>query len=155
MLSQQYLEFGQKARDFYVKHGLMSKAADAWAKKMGTGWEKAPVQVCACVYVRVFARVRVYVRVCECVCAQKRGKTCCCVPVFEEMTFLVRSSVKLNVCDSAGTAYHGEPREKATLLARGLLPFAEEDMPATPVHTAHALATLESIMRVRGPRLYL
>lgn len=85
MLSQQYLEFGQKARDFYVKHGLMSKAADAWAKKMGTGWEKAPVQVCACVYVRVFARVRVYVRVCECVCAQKRGKTCCCVPVFEEM----------------------------------------------------------------------
>jgi len=47
MLSQQYLEFGQKARDFYVKHGLMSKAADAWAKKMGTGWEKAPVQMLA------------------------------------------------------------------------------------------------------------
>ena len=67
MLSQQYLEFGQKARDFYVKHGLMSKAADQWAKKMGTGWEKAPVQVsgrvsCVCV------------RVCECMRAQERAR---------------------------------------------------------------------------------
>jgi len=47
MLSQQYLEFGQKARNWYVKHHLMSQAADDWAKKMGTGWEKAPVQMLA------------------------------------------------------------------------------------------------------------
>jgi len=47
MLSQQYLDFGQKARDFYVKHGLMSPAADQWAKKMGTGWETAPVEMLA------------------------------------------------------------------------------------------------------------
>lgn len=31
----------------YVKHHLMSKAADEWAKKMGTGWEKAPVEMLA------------------------------------------------------------------------------------------------------------
>jgi len=52
MLSQQYLDFGQKARSFYVKHGLMSKAADDWAKKMGTGWEKAPVEMLAQARVR-------------------------------------------------------------------------------------------------------
>jgi len=47
MLSDQYKEFGHKARDFYVKHHLMSTAAAAWADKMGTGWEKAPTQMLA------------------------------------------------------------------------------------------------------------
>jgi len=35
----------------------MSKAADDWAKKMGTGWEKAPVQMLAQV---IYPRILLY-----------------------------------------------------------------------------------------------
>ncbi len=49
------------------------------------------------------------------------------------MTLLVMESVKVNVCDLTGTVTHEEPREKATLLTMGLLPFAEDAIPATRV----------------------
>eukprot|EP00285_Hemiselmis_virescens_P005146 CAMPEP_0173395460 /NCGR_PEP_ID=MMETSP1356-20130122/32116_1 /TAXON_ID=77927 ORGANISM="Hemiselmis virescens, Strain PCC157" /NCGR_SAMPLE_ID=MMETSP1356 /ASSEMBLY_ACC=CAM_ASM_000847 /LENGTH=296 /DNA_ID=CAMNT_0014354193 /DNA_START=13 /DNA_END=903 /DNA_ORIENTATION=- len=46
-LDQEYKQYGQAARSFYEKHGLMSKAEAKWANSMATGGEKAPVQMLA------------------------------------------------------------------------------------------------------------
>ena len=46
-LSTQYLDFGKKARSFYLKHGLMTEKEAQWADKLATGWEKAPVTMLA------------------------------------------------------------------------------------------------------------
>ena len=47
MLDQEYNNYGQKARAFYQKVGLMSKAEAKWASSLQTGGEKAPVQMLA------------------------------------------------------------------------------------------------------------
>jgi len=47
MLDQEYNDYGQKARAFYQKAGLMSKAEAKWASSLQTGGEKAPVQMLA------------------------------------------------------------------------------------------------------------
>uniref|UniRef100_A0A7S0WCF0 Uncharacterized protein n=1 Tax=Hemiselmis tepida TaxID=464990 RepID=A0A7S0WCF0_9CRYP len=46
-LDQEYEQYGQKARAFYKKAGLMSKNEARWASSMATGGEKAPVQMLA------------------------------------------------------------------------------------------------------------
>eukprot|EP00961_Rhodomonas_salina_P184584 2492079-Rhodomonas_salina.1 len=42
-----YKQYGHNARNWMVKHNLMSKAENAWATHMATGWEKAPVTMLA------------------------------------------------------------------------------------------------------------
>mmetsp|Transcript_13721 Transcript_13721/g.31960 ORF Transcript_13721/g.31960 Transcript_13721/m.31960 type:complete len:251 (-) Transcript_13721:95-847(-) len=44
-LDQEYKQYGEKARSFYQKAGLMSKQEARWASSMATGGEKAPVQM--------------------------------------------------------------------------------------------------------------
>jgi uncharacterized protein (DUF302 family) len=47
MLDQEYNNYGQKARTFYKKAGLMAKGESKWASSLQTGYEKAPIQMLA------------------------------------------------------------------------------------------------------------
>jgi hypothetical protein len=46
-LACRYEKYGHQARNWMVKHGIMSKKENTWATKMATGWEKAPVTMLA------------------------------------------------------------------------------------------------------------
>lgn len=46
-LSSQYLDYGKKARSYYMKHGLMSEKESKWADRLMSGGEKAPVTMLA------------------------------------------------------------------------------------------------------------